>query len=174
MTRAMLIAGATLLSAFAGCGEAGDSADGMEEDGVEVQTEADEVLSPSVLAERALMDPNEATRGELLSIPGMNDGATDAVIAGRPHDDMRSVDAALAQHLTQAERAAVYEHLWIPIDLNTASEEVILMIPGIGVRRLEIIQSQGPYDGVADFRRQMREHVDDATVAIWEKYIADT
>lgn len=174
MSRAIWIAVAMLLPVFVGCREAGDAAEGVETDGVEAPTEADEVLSSSVLAERALMDPNEATRGELLSIPGMTDGAANAVMAARPHEDMLSVDAALAEDLTETGRAAVYEHLWMPIDLNTASAEVLLMIPGIGARRLEIIESQRPYEGVADFRRKMREHVDDETVAIWEKYVAAT
>lgn len=174
MTRAMLIAGVTLLSVFAGCREAGDAAGGTEEYGLEVASEVDEEHAASVLAERALMDPNEATRGELLSIPGMNEEAAAAVIAARPHDDMLSVDAALAEGLNRVERAAVYEHLWMPIDLNNASAEVILLIPGIGARRLEIIESYRPYEGVDDFRREISKHVDDETVAIWEKYIATT
>lgn len=168
MTRAMLIAGVTLLSVFAGCREGGDAAGDYD---VEASPEVNEELAVAVLAERELMDPNDATRGELLSIPGMSDGAAAAVIEARPHDDMLSVDAALAVDLNEPQRAAVYEHLWMPIDLNTASAEVIRMIPGIGARRLEIIESHRPYESIEDFRRVMREHVDDETVAIWEKYL---
>lgn len=173
MNRVILIAGVTLLPVFAGCRGGEDAAENGEYD-LEASAQVDEELAATVLAERELMDPNEATRGELLSIPGMGAEAVAAVIAARPHDDMLSVDAALAEGLPDVQRAAVYEHLWMPIDLNAAPPEVILMIPGIGPRRLEIIQANRPYDGLADFRRKLREHVDEDTVAIWEKYVAAT
>jgi DNA uptake protein ComE-like DNA-binding protein len=117
------------------------------------------------------LDPNTATREDLLALPGMDTAAVDAVVRGRRFDNMLAVDRALASHLTEAERDSVYTRLWQPIDLNTARDEEILLIPGIGSRMLGEFKEYRPYNSIERFRREIGKYVDSAEVARLERYV---
>ena len=119
----------------------------------------------------AMLDPDAATRDQLVAIPGMTAAAADALVGGRPYADMRAVDRVLAAHLGEPARDSVYAQLWKPIDLNSASDEEILLIPGIGPRMLREFKEYRPYDGIAKFRREMGKYVDEQEVARLEKYV---
>lgn len=125
----------------------------------------------STATSTTFLDPNTATREQLQALKGMDSAAVDAVIRGRQHENMTAVDRALASHLTEAERDSVYTRLWKPIDLNTASDEEILLIPGIGPRMLREFKEYRPYNSIERFRREIGKYVDDAEVARLEKYV---
>ena len=119
----------------------------------------------------AFLDPNTATREQLLALPGMDSAAAEAVLRGRSYDNMIAVDRALASHLTEAERDSVYTRLWKPIDLNTASDEEILLIPGVGPRMQHEFEEYRPYNSIERFRREIGKYVDSAEVARLERYV---
>ena len=120
----------------------------------------------------AMLDPNTATREELTAAAGMSDAAADALIAGRPYGSMLQADSALAPHMSAEQRSAVYAHVWRPIDLNTASGEEILLIPGVGDRMRHEFEEYRPYRGIEQFRREIGKYVDSAEVARLERYVA--
>ena len=99
-----------------------------------------------------MLDPNAATRDQLVAVPGMTAAAADALISGRPYQDMVAVDKALASLGADA-RKTVYAKLWKPIDLNTAKGEEILLIPGIGKRMQHEFEEYRPYKSMDTFRR---------------------
>lgn len=154
-----------LLVLLAACAErpadtagAGDTAQAA---GIEMQTPP---------ATTTLLDPNSATRDELAQVPGMTGAAAEALMAGRPYEDMRAVDQALAG-LSQAARDSVYGRVWKPLDLNSASAEEIELIPGVGPRMRHEFQEYRPYNSLAQFRREIGKYVASAEVARLEQYV---
>jgi DNA uptake protein ComE-like DNA-binding protein len=127
--------------------------------------------SGDVAVAPTLIDPNAATPAEVLAAPGMNEGAAEAVLAGRPYDDMLEVDRVLTQHLNEQQRDSVYGRLWRPLDLNTATEEEILLVPGVGPRMQREFEEYRPYTSLAQFRREIGKYVDDDEVARLERYV---
>jgi hypothetical protein len=119
----------------------------------------------------ALLDPNAATREQLVAVPGMTAAAADALIAGRPYPSMVAVDQALAKHLGAPERKTVYAQLFKPIDLNTAAGPEILLIPGVGARMRHEFEEYRPYKSIEQFRREIGKYVDKDEVARLEKYV---
>ena len=117
------------------------------------------------------LDPNAATREQLLALRGMDPTAADALVRGRPYDNMTAVDRVLASHLSESERDSVYARLWKPIDLNTASKEEILLIPGVGPRMQHEFEEYRPYNSIERFRREIGKYVDSAEVARLERYV---
>jgi DNA uptake protein ComE-like DNA-binding protein len=117
------------------------------------------------------LDPDDVSREQLLAVPGMDSAAAEAVVARRPYATMTAVDSALAPHLTEAERDTVYTRLWKPIDLNTATEQEILLIPGVGPRMRREFEEYRPYTSMEQFRREMGKYVDDVEVARLERYV---
>ena len=125
----------------------------------------------STEASTTFLDPNTATREQLLALPGMDSAAAEAVLRGRQYDNMAAVDRALASHLSEAERDSVYTRLWRPIDLNTASKDEILLIPGVGPRMQHEFEEYRPYTSIERFRREIGKYVDSAEVARLERYV---
>jgi DNA uptake protein ComE-like DNA-binding protein len=127
--------------------------------------------SGDVAVAPTLIDPNAATPAEVLAVPGMNEAAAEAVLAGRPYDDMLEVDRVLTQHLNEQQHDSVYGRLWRPLDLNTATMEEILLIPGVGPRMRHEFEEYRPYTSIAQFPREIGKYVDDDEVARLERYV---
>jgi len=127
--------------------------------------------TPAPAADGAMLDPNAATREELLAVPGMDAALADAVVAGRPYADMTAVDKVLAPRLGEEQRDQVYARLWKPIDLNSASREEILLVPGVGNRMAHEFEEYRPYRNIEQFRREIGKYVDEAEVARLERYV---
>ena len=118
----------------------------------------------------AMLDPNSATKEQLTAVPGMTAAAADALIAGRPYQDMVAVDKALASLGADA-RKTVYAKVWKPIDLNSAKGEEILLIPGVGPRMRHEFEEYRPYKNIEQFRREIGKYVDKNEVARLEQYV---
>jgi DNA uptake protein ComE-like DNA-binding protein len=121
-------------------------------------------------ATSAMLDPNSATKEQLVAVPGMTAAAADALIAGRPYQDMVAVDKALASLGADA-RKTVYAKVWKPIDLNSAKGEEILLIPGVGPRMRHEFEEYRPYKNIEQFRREIGKYVDKNEVARLEQYV---
>ena len=63
------------------------------------------------------------------------------------------------------------QFVFVPIDLNTASEEAILSIPGVGQRMLHEFLEYRPYTNIAQFRREIGKYVNDDEVARLARYV---
>jgi DNA uptake protein ComE-like DNA-binding protein len=172
--RRALLGTATLIVALAGCDAPAEEA--VEGEGAEVVTAAPEAApaAPAVVATPAagaLLDPNAATREELLTVPNLDEPLADALIAGRPYEDMLAVDRVLATRLSEEQREAAYGRLWRPIDLNAATGEEILLIPGVGERMEHEFEEYRPYRAMEQFRREIGKYVDEEEVARLERYV---
>jgi DNA uptake protein ComE-like DNA-binding protein len=118
------------------------------------------------------IDPDAATREQLLTIPGMTATTADALVAGRPYQNMTAVDRVLSRaNLSEQQRDTVYTRLWKPIDLNTASREEILLIPGVGPRMQHEFEEYRPYRSMERFRREIGKYVNAQEVARLERYV---
>lgn len=120
---------------------------------------------------QAFLDPNTVNREQLLTLPGMDSAAAQAIVNGRTYDNMIAVDRTLASHLSERERDSLYTRLWKPIDLNSASAEEIMLIPGVGDRMRREFEEYRPYTSMAEFRREIGKYVDEAEVARLERYV---
>ena len=122
-------------------------------------------------ANLGLLNPNLATAAELAGVQGLNAAAVAEIEAGRPFLRMSALHAVVAKHVPEAGREAVYRALWVPIDLNDATNEEILLIPGVGDRMLHEFEEYRPYVALAQFHREIGKYVDDDELARLEQYV---
>ena len=59
----------------------------------------------------------------------------------------------------------------MPIPLNSASDDDILTIPGLGKRMLREFKEYRPYKNMEQFRKEIGKYVDKKEVARLEKYV---
>lgn len=145
-------------------------ADAADQENPPADTVTADTTAAAPAPSTGMLDPNTASAEELAALPGMNDSLANAIIAGRPHADMLSVDRVLSG-LSEAQRDTIYTRLWKPIDLNTASAEEIELIPGVGQRMRHEFEEYRPYTSMDQFRREIGKYVDDAEVARLEQYV---
>jgi DNA uptake protein ComE-like DNA-binding protein len=118
-----------------------------------------------------LLDPNRATKAELVALEHLTEAMVDQIIAARPILDMMVVDRILAGSLSEEQREQVYGKVWAPLDLNSASKEEIMLIPGVGERMHHEFEEYRPYPALAQFHREIDKYVDDAELARLEQYV---
>ena len=120
---------------------------------------------------QGVLNPNVAGAAELAALPGMTEALAAQVVDQRPFLTMAAFDELLAATLSGAQRETLYERLFVPIDLNTASEAEILLVPGVGERMAHEFEEYRPYRALAQFRREIGKYVDDDEVARLEQFV---
>ena len=118
-----------------------------------------------------VLDANTVTEKDLLSVPGITPALAKAIVGRRPFLTMTEYDGLLGASLSREQRADVYRRVFVQINLNTASDAEILMIPGLGNRMLEEFKEYRPYKALSQFRREIGKYVDDKEVSRLEQYV---
>ena len=164
-------AAAVALTLFAGCGGADDTTPDMAGDTAGAMTPPAATAPDATAPAGAMLDPNDASRDDLLTVPNIDATLADALVAGRPYADMTQVDAVLSPTLSEEQRDSVYTRLWKRIDLNNATPAEMLLIPGMGDRMVHEFEEYRPYTAIEQFRREMGKYVDEVEVARLEQYV---
>jgi DNA uptake protein ComE-like DNA-binding protein len=128
--------------------------------------------APETTTGGSMLDPNAASAAELAAVPGLNATVASSIVSGRPHANMVAVNRLLPRTLTDQQRDSVYARIWKPIDLNKATDEEILLIPGVGSRMLHEFKEYRPYTSIEQFRREIGKYVDKTELARLEQYVA--
>ncbi len=118
-----------------------------------------------------VLNPNLASIDEMAALPHMNAEIASAIVEHRPHLTMLPLNAMLSQHLSADQRDELYGKLFVPINLNAASDEEILLVPGVGSRMAHEFEEYRPYRAIEQFRREIGKYVDDAEVASYEQFV---
>jgi DNA uptake protein ComE-like DNA-binding protein len=69
------------------------------------------------------------------------------------------------------ELARLEQYVFVPVNLNAATDADILTIPGVGARLLREFKEYRPYKAMEQFRREMGKYVDGKEVARLERYV---
>jgi len=117
-----------------------------------------------------ITDANAIAEAALAALPHMNAALAKAVIAKRPFKTVKDLDAALSA-LSKEQRTELYAKLFVPINLNTATDEEILLIPGVGNRMLREFKEYRPYVALAQFHREIGKYVNNTELARLEQYV---
>ena len=110
-------------------------------------------------------------REELLALPHLNATLVKGIMERRPFLSMTELNTFLSQSLSQQQRTELYGRMFIHLNLNTASKEEILLIPGVGNRMLHEFEEYRPYKTLAQFHREIDKYVDDKELARLEQYV---
>lgn len=114
---------------------------------------------------------NSTTDAEILLIPGAGARALREFNEYRPYRALAQFHREMGKYWDDDELARLEQYVFVPIDLNEATDEAILSIPGIGSRMLREFLEYRPFTNIAQFRREMGKYVDDDEVARMERYV---
>jgi DNA uptake protein ComE-like DNA-binding protein len=114
---------------------------------------------------------NTATKEEIMLIPGMGARMLHEFEEYRPYRSLAVFQKEIAKYVNAAELARLEQYVFVPINLNTASDADILSIPGLGNRMLREFKEYRPYKSIEQFRKEIGKYVDKKEVARLERYV---
>ena len=129
------------------------------------------VAAIPAMAQNTLINANTATEAQIASVPGLAPLAAN-IIAKRPYANPTALDAVLAEgKIAPDQRKLIYTRFWAPLNLNTATLEDIMLIPGMSARMADEFREYRPYKSIGQFRYEIEKYVSKADVARLEQYV---
>ena len=117
-------------------------------------------LSAQVGKSQGVADINSMSEANVAALPGLNATIAKALVAKRPFASITDLNAfLLAQGLTQEQASAVYAKAFVQINLNTATEPEILLVPGAGRRMVREFDEYRPWKTYAQFDKEIGKYV---------------
>jgi DNA uptake protein ComE-like DNA-binding protein len=121
--------------------------------------------------QQGLIDPNVAAEKDLLALPHMNPTIVKGIIERRPFLSMTDLNAFLSQSLKKEQLTELYAKMFVHLNLNTATREEILLIPGMGNRMVREFLEYRPYKTLTQFRKEIGKYVNEQEVARLEQFV---
>jgi DNA uptake protein ComE-like DNA-binding protein len=114
------------------------------------------------------LDVNTMSAADLGVLPNMTPAIAKALVAKRPFTSPTELNAFLiAQGLTAEQAMAIYPKAFVHINLNTATPEEILLVPGAGRRMVREFAEYRPWKTWAQFDKEIGKYVGaDATAKL--------
>ena len=143
-------------------------------------TELDAVLGKSLKREQITelygrlfvhLNLNTATREQILLIPNTGPRMAHEFEEYRPYKALAQFHREIDKYVDDNELARLEQYVFVPLNLNTASDADILTIPGLGNRLLHEFKEYRPYKAIEQFRREIGKYVDKKEVARLERYV---
>ena len=154
--------------ALAACAESTDTA---TEEAAATEDTATDADAADTEAAGGVLDANTATEEQLAGVEGVSAELATAIVAGQPFASVTDLNATLMETLGEEEAKAVLVNVFVPINLNTASEEEIRLIPGMTDKMVHEFEEYRPYADLETFDREIGKYVDEAEVARFRQYV---
>jgi DNA uptake protein ComE-like DNA-binding protein len=128
-------------------------------------------LSAQVGKSQGVVDANTAAEADLAAFPNMTPAIAKALVAKRPFASPKDLHAfLLSQGLTAEQATAFYAKAFVHINLNTATPEEILLVPGAGRRMTREFPEYRPWKTYAQFDREIGKYVGPEATAKLAQY----
>ena len=118
------------------------------------------VSSAQVGKSLGVADANTVSEKELLAMPHMTPAIVKGIVEKRPFASITELNTyLLGQKLTQAQAMEFYGKAFVHINLNTATAEEILLVPGAGKRMAHEFEEYRPWRNYAQFDKEIGKYV---------------
>jgi DNA uptake protein ComE-like DNA-binding protein len=114
---------------------------------------------------------NTATAEEILLIPGAGKRMAHEFEEYRPWKSWAQFDKEIGKYVDAKEVARLAQYAFIPVNLNTASDDDILSIPGAGKRMVHEFKEYRPWKTQAQFEKEIGKYVDAKEVRRLWRYV---
>jgi len=114
---------------------------------------------------------NTGTREEIILIPGAGTRMAREFAEYRPWKSWAQFDREIGKYVDKAEVERLKQYVFIPVDLNTATDDDILSIPGAGRRMMREFKEYRPWKSQEQFQREIGKYVDQKEVARLWRYV---
>jgi DNA uptake protein ComE-like DNA-binding protein len=114
---------------------------------------------------------NTGTREEILLIPGAGNRMAREFAEYRPWKTWSQFDKEISKYVGQPETDRLKQYVFIPVNLNTATDDDILSIPGAGPRMVREFKEYRPWKTKEQFEKEIGKYVGAKEVARLWRYV---
>ena len=114
---------------------------------------------------------NTASEEEIKLVPGVGNKMAHEFEEYRPYAKIEQFRREMGKYVDEAEVARMEQYVFVPIELNTATEEEIKAIPGVGNKMAHEFEEYRPYENMDQFRREIGKYVDENEVERLARYV---
>ena len=114
---------------------------------------------------------NTGTREEILLIPGAGTRMAREFPEYRPWKNWAQFDKEISKYVGQPETDRLKQYVFIPVKLNTGTDEDINSIPGAGARMVREFKEYRPWKTKEQFEKEIGKYVDQKEVARLWRYV---
>jgi DNA uptake protein ComE-like DNA-binding protein len=114
---------------------------------------------------------NTGTKEEIVLIPGAGNRMVREFAEYRPWKTWGQFDKEIGKYVGQAETDRLKQYVFIPVNLNTASDEDILSIPGAGPRMVREFKEYRPWKTKEQFEKEIGKYVGAKETARLWRYV---
>jgi DNA uptake protein ComE-like DNA-binding protein len=114
---------------------------------------------------------NTGTPEEILLIPGAGKRMAREFAEYRPWKSWPQFDKEISKYVGQPETDRLKQYVFIPVNLNTASDDDILSIPGAGPRMLREFKEYRPWKTKEQFDKEIGKYVGAKETARLWRYV---
>jgi len=117
---------------------------------------------------------NTATNEEILLVPGAGRRMTIEFPEYRPWKTWAQFDKEISKYVGQEATDKLKQYVFIPVKLNTATDEDILSIPNAGARMVREFKEYRPWKTKEQFDREISKYVGaKETARLWRYVVID-
>ena len=118
------------------------------------------------------LNPNRANAAQLrAAAPFLTPALALEIVAKRPYKTQADLAKVVAGKVAEAQIPALYAAVFVPISLNNATREEIMLIPGMTRRMAHEFEEYRPYKDLAQFDREIGKYVNPPEVARLRSYV---
>ena len=117
------------------------------------------------------LNVNIAPKAEMMLIPGFGNKMVKEFEEYRPFRTLAQFRKEIGKYVNETELARLEQYVFIPIDLNSASDEDIRTIPGLGPKMLREFKEYRPYKSLEQFRKEIGKYVNAKELSRLERYV---
>ena len=114
---------------------------------------------------------NTGTRDEILLIPGAGQRMVREFAEYRPWKSWAQFDKEIGKYVGADGAAKLAQYGFIPVNLNTATDEDILSIPGAGPRMVREFKEYRPWKSWAQFDKEISKYVGQKETDRLKRYV---
>lgn len=114
---------------------------------------------------------NTATGEEILLVPGAGKRMAREFAEYRPWKSYAQFEKEIGKYVDAKEVARLAQYTFIPVNINTASDEDVMSIPGAGRRMVREFKEYRPWKAQAQFEKEIGKYVDAKEVKRLWRYV---
>lgn len=108
---------------------------------------------------------NDTAEDTFKLIPGVGDRMAHEFEEYKPYVNLNQFRKEIGKYVDEQEVARLEQYIFVPIELNTAQEDDIKNLPGVGSKMTHEFLEYRPYENMAQFNKEIGKYVDEAELS---------
>ena len=114
---------------------------------------------------------NTTNEKDFKMIPGVGDRMAHEFEEYRPYKSIQQFKREIGKYVDEIEVSRYLSYIFVPVELNTSSEDNIKDLPGVGNKMAHEFVEYRPYMNLNQFRREIGKYVDDKELIRLERFV---